>query len=198
MTYWYYLFPLAAYGVGSLSAAILLARVMGLKDPREVGSGNPGATNILRYGGKRLAVLTLLGDMLKGVIPILLVRSITDQPLILALTALAAFLGHLYPVFFRFKGGKGVATALGVFVALSPWLGLVLLLTWVVIAVVFRYSSLAALVTAALAPFYAIWLLPQWPFIVVSLIIAGLLFWRHRGNIQRLLSGAESKIGAAS
>ncbi len=190
-----YLFPVLGYLLGSVSSAIVLARLMGLKDPRLTGSGNPGATNILRYGGKTLAALTLLGDVLKGVVPVVIARAFTDEPLVLALTALGAFIGHLFPVFFRFQGGKGVATALGVLLALSPWLGLALVVTWVLVALISRYSSLSALVAALLAPFYAWWLLPGWPYLLVVAAIAALLIWRHRGNIQRLLAGQEAKIG---
>ena len=190
-----YLFPVLGYLLGSVSSAIVLARLMGLKDPRLIGSGNPGATNILRYGGKTLAALTLLGDVLKGVVPVAVARAFTDEPLVLALTAFGAFMGHLYPVFFRFQGGKGVATAFGVLVALSPWLSLALVATWVLVALISRYSSLSALVTALLAPFYAWWLLPDWPYLLGTAAIAALLIWRHRGNIQRLLGGQEAKIG---
>ena len=192
-----YLLPVGGYLLGSLSSAILLARVMGLRDPREVGSGNPGATNILRYGGKKAAVSTLLGDMLKGLLPVLLARSLSDEPWVLALTAFGAFLGHLYPLYFGFKGGKGVATAFGVFLGLHAGLGLALLLSWIVVALLFRYSSLAALLTAVLAPVYAWWLLPHPSYVGTSLVIALLLIWRHRGNIRRLASGAEDRIGAA-
>jgi len=190
-----YLFPVLGYLLGSVSSAIVLARLMGLKDPRLTGSGNPGATNILRYGGKTLAALTLLGDVLKGVVPVVIARVLTDEPLVLALTAFGAFLGHLYPVFFRFQGGKGVATAFGVLLALSPWLGLALVATWAFVALISRYSSLSALLAALLAPFYAWWLLPGWPYLLVTTAIAALLIWRHRGNIQRLLAGQEAKIG---
>ena len=190
-----YLFPVLGYLLGSVSSAIVLARLMGLTDPRLTGSGNPGATNILRYGGKTLAALTLLGDVLKGVVPVVIARALTDEPLVLALTAFGAFLGHLYPVFFGFQGGKGVATALGVLLALSPWLGLALVVTWVLVALISRYSSLSALLAALLAPFYAWWLLPGWPYLLVTTAIAALLIWRHRGNIQRLLAGQEAKIG---
>ena len=137
-----YALPLFAYLLGSVSTAVVVARAMGISDPREVGSKNPGATNILRYGGKLPALLTLAGDTLKGVLAVLIARAFTDDALILALTGLAVFMGHLYPVFFGFRGGKGVATALGAWFALSPWLGLALVGTWVVAAAVFRYSSL--------------------------------------------------------
>lgn len=195
MTYLYSL-PVIAYLMGSLSSAIIVARLSGLTDPREVGSGNPGATNILRYGGKKLAVLTLVGDMLKGVIPVVVARFFTSEPVILSLVAGGAFLGHLFPLYFGFRGGKGVATALGVFLGLSPLLAAAVMATWLLMAVVFRYSSLAALVAAAMAPVYGWWLLPGNAYLAMSTIIAVFLLYRHRGNIQRLLKGEEDKIGS--
>src|SRR3990172_4688816 len=148
---WLYFLPVLAYLLGSISSAVVIARVMGLPDPRETGSKNPGATNILRYGGKTAAALTLAGDVLKGVLPVLIARALTTDAVIITLTGFGAFLGHLYPVFFSFRGGKGVATALGVWLALSPGVGLALLATWVVMAVLFRYSSLSALTTSVIA-----------------------------------------------
>ncbi|MDH5632544.1 MAG: glycerol-3-phosphate 1-O-acyltransferase PlsY [Gammaproteobacteria bacterium] len=195
MTYLYIL-PVIAYLLGSLSSAIIIARLTGIKDPREVGSGNPGATNILRYGGKKLAAITLLGDVLKGVIPVVLARLITADPLILSLVAGSAFLGHLFPVFFGFKGGKGVATALGVFLGLNPLLAASLMGTWLAMAVVFRYSSLSALVAAVMAPVYSWWLLPGNAYLAMSAMVAVLLVYRHKGNIQRLLKGEEDRIGS--
>lgn len=186
--------PIIAYLFGSISSAIVVAKAFGLPDPRTTGSGNPGATNILRSGGKTAAGVTLLGDVLKGVIPVLLARVVTDDALILALVAAMAYVGHLYPLFFGFRGGKGVATALGVYLALNPWMGLALIGTWLVTAVVSRYSSLAALVAAALSPLFAWHLLPGTPYILMSVVLAALLFWRHRGNIQRLAAGQEDKI----
>lgn len=193
-----YLFVPLAYLAGSISTAVVIARVSKLEDPRNVGSGNPGATNILRYGGKWAAVVTLLGDVLKGIIPVLIARAFTNNPLILALTGFMAFIGHLYPVFFGFRGGKGVATALGVWFALSPLVALALAGTWLVVAAVSRYSSLSALTAAVLAPAYVWWLTGGWPYLVVSLAMSALLIWRHRSNIQKLLSGKESKIGRAA
>lgn len=190
-----YLFPVLGYLLGSISTAVVIARLMKLEDPRNVGSGNPGATNILRYGGRRAAALTLLGDALKGVIPVLIARAFTAEPMILALTGLLSFLGHLYPIFFGFRGGKGVATALGVWLALSPWVALALVTSWLAMAGVFRYSSLAAVTAAALAPVY-VWIFHgPLPYVVVSAIMSLLLIWRHRANIKKLLAGAESKIG---
>lgn len=190
-----YLLPVAAYLVGSISSAIVVARAMGLPDPREVGSRNPGATNILRYGGRTAAALTLFGDVLKGVIPVLIARVLTSDPAILAATAGGAFLGHLYPVFFGFQGGKGVATALGVSLALNAWLGLLLVATWLSMAVLFRYSSLAALIAALAAPFYTWWLMPHAAYVVMMIGMSALLILRHRDNIRRLRAGEESRIG---
>jgi glycerol-3-phosphate acyltransferase PlsY len=192
---WLYLLPLLAYLFGSVSSAIVIARLMGLQDPRDVGSKNPGATNILRYGGKTAAILTLAGDILKGVIPVLIARALTADAMILALTGFAAFLGHLLPVFHGFKGGKGVATALGVWLALSPWVGLLLLATWVLMAVLFRYSSLAGLVASLAAPLYVAWLSPGLPYLVTMIVMSAILIFRHRSNIRKLLAGTETKIG---
>ena len=189
-----YLLPPLAYLFGSISSAVVVARLLGLPDPRTVGSGNPGATNILRLGSKGGAALTLAGDVLKGVVPVLLARTLTDDPVILALTAAGAFLGHLFPVFFAFQGGKGVATGLGVYLALSPWLGLALVGTWLGVALVFRYSSLAAMATAALSPLLTHWLLPGRPYQLMSVLLAALLLWRHRSNLRRLLNGEEDRI----
>ncbi|MEK7207353.1 MAG: glycerol-3-phosphate 1-O-acyltransferase PlsY [Pseudomonadota bacterium] len=190
-----YLLPLAAYLFGSISTAVVVAKAMGLQDPRQVGSGNPGATNILRYGGKLAAIVTLVGDILKGVIPVAVARLLTDDPMILAATVFMAFIGHLFPVFFGFKGGKGVATALGVWFALNPWIGLALMATWLVTAIVFRYSSLSALAASVAAPFYVAWLSPGLPYVVVMSSMSGFLIFRHRSNIRNLLAGTETKIG---
>ena len=195
----------AAYLIGSLSFAVLVSRVMGLNDPRTYGSKNPGATNVLRSGNKAAAVVTLLLDALKGWLPVVAVAwwgepyGLGDGTV--ALVGLAAFLGHLFPVFFRFQGGKGVATAAGVIIGFQPWLGLAALLTWVIVAYFFRYSSLASIVTAVFAPaFYLFgdrvaWSAPG--VMVLSLAVMGvLLVWRHADNINRLLAGKESKLGA--
>ncbi len=183
-----------AYLFGSISSAVIVSKLMGLDDPRTQGSGNPGATNVLRLGGKKAAIITLAGDVLKGLLPVIIAKSLTTSPTVLALTAFAAFLGHLYPVFFGFKGGKGVATAIGAIIGLSISTAGLLMLTWLVIAVVTRYSSLAALVASALAPFYAWWLALPNAIILAMTLIAVMLFWRHRENIGRLLAGQESKI----
>jgi len=186
---------LGAYLIGSLSSAVILCKVAGLPDPRTQGSGNPGATNVLRMGSKKLAGLVLLIDVLKGVIPVLIGRFIGFDIDILTLIAFFAFLGHLYPVFFQFKGGKGVATALGAFLALSPLLAGAALLTWILIFVISRISSLSAIAAAALAPVYGLWLINSAFARGVILLIALLLLWRHRSNIQRLLAGEEKKSG---
>ena len=189
----------AAYLIGSLSFAVIISRLMGLSDPRSYGSGNPGATNVLRSGNKAAAILTLLFDALKGYVPVLLV-TLFGAPWGLgegtaALVGLAAFLGHLWPVFFRFQGGKGVATAAGVILALNPWLGAATLLTWIIIAAFFRYSSLAAIVSALFAPFYQLLIWGGGPIAGAVAVMGLLLIWRHSANIQKLLKGTESKLG---
>ncbi len=182
-----------AYLLGSVSAAIITCKVMGLPDPRSEGSKNPGATNVLRYGGKKAAAITLFGDMLKGLLPVLIAQAVGVEESVIAATAMAAFLGHLYPVFFGFQGGKGVATAMGVFLGLSWPLALALLATWLIVAKVFKVSSLAALIAAALAPLYTWFIEPGSIYFSLSIVIAILLLWRHRSNIQRLLEGTEDK-----
>ena len=191
----YLLLPLAGYLLGSISSAVLVSRLMNLPDPRSEGSGNPGATNVLRLGNKPAAALTLAGDVLKGVIPVLIANWLSDDTLVVALAGAGAFLGHLFPVFFAFKGGKGVATALGVFVAVSPPLALALVLTWLTIAVIFRYSSLAALASAISAPAWAWWIIREPAYAVLALVLGLILVWRHRENIRRLTNGTESRIG---
>jgi len=197
------LFPLlaalAGYLVGSLSFAVIISRVMGLSDPRSYGSGNPGATNVLRSGNKKAAVLTLLFDALKGYVPVLLVSLYGERFGLgegtMALVALGAFLGHLWPVFFKFKGGKGVATAAGAIFGLNWMLGLAVLASWLIIAFFTRYSSLAAIVAAAFAPFYQMLIWEAGPTAGVLVLMALLLIWRHEGNIRKLMAGTESKIG---
>lgn len=192
-------FPVAililAYLIGSLSSAIILCRLAGLPDPRTQGSGNPGATNVLRIGGKKLAATVLVIDVLKGVIPVLIAHMIGLPLHWVAATALAAFLGHLFPLFFQFKGGKGVATALGGFLALSPTLAGAALLTWLAMFIISRISSLSALTAAAMAPVYSLWLMPNIAARWIILVMALLLIIRHHGNIRRLLSGEEKKSG---
>ncbi|MGK2900447.1 MAG: glycerol-3-phosphate 1-O-acyltransferase PlsY [Burkholderiaceae bacterium] len=190
---------IAAYLIGSLSFAVIVSRAMGLSDPRSYGSGNPGATNVLRSGNKAAAVLTLLLDALKGYVPVVLVREFgapygLDEGT-LAMVGLAAFVGHLWPVFFRFAGGKGVATAAGVLLAWNPWLGLATLATWIVVAVFTRYASLASVVAAVFAPFYQLLIWGGGPVAVAVMVMGGLLIWRHRTNLQKLLKGTESRLG---
>ncbi len=196
------LFIAAAYLLGSLSFAVIVSRAMGLPDPRSFGSGNPGATNVLRTGRKAAAALTLLGDALKGWIAVVLARALAPQfglgEGVVLLCALAVFIGHLFPVFFRFQGGKGVATALGVLVGLNPWLGLACLATWIAMALLFRISSLSALVTALLAPLYAGLLLGWGDTAVAVLAITLLLIYRHKSNLIKLVNGEEARIGKRS
>ncbi|HEB93617.1 MAG TPA: glycerol-3-phosphate 1-O-acyltransferase [Gammaproteobacteria bacterium] len=182
---------LGAYLAGSLSAAIITCRLMGLPDPRSQGSGNPGATNVMRVGGKKPAAITLAGDAIKGLLPVLLAQALAVSTPVLALTALAAFLGHLYPLFFGFKGGKGVATAFGVLTALAWPVALCLLAVWLLMAKVFHISSLAALTAAALSPLFMWWLQPEPELISVSVVISLMLIWRHHQNIRQLLDGSE-------
>ena len=185
---------IGAYLLGSISSAIIVCRLMGLPDPRTQGSNNPGATNVLRLGGKKPAAITLLGDSLKGLIPMLVAHLLDASPLVLALTGMAAFLGHLYPVFFGFQGGKGVATALGVQFGLHWGIGAGVGLIWLFMAKVINISSLSALVSMALAP-VIVWLV--WPapeLIAMQILLSLILFWRHRSNIRNLFEGKEGKI----
>ena len=199
----YLLVAVASYLIGSISFAVVVSSAMGLADPRSYGSGNPGATNVLRTGNKLAAILTLLGDAFKGWLPVWLVAHFgarfgldqTGLNTVIALAAIAVFLGHLYPVFFRFQGGKGVATAAGVLLAIHPALGLATLLTWLIIAFFFRYSSLAALVAAVFAPFFQVFLFGPSRISLAVLAMSALLVWRHRANISKLLAGKESRIG---
>ncbi len=183
-----------AYLFGSLSTAIILCKIMRLPDPRSTGSGNPGATNVLRYGGKKVAIITLLGDITKCAVPVLLAKWYGLNETGLALVAFAAFFGHLYPLFFHFKGGKGVAPALGCWLALAWPVGLILAATWFCIAMITRYSSLAALLTALIAPVYA-WYFTNETFALMTCFMSLLLIYRHAKNIRNLYNGKESKIG---
>jgi len=185
---------IAAYLFGSISTAVIVCRLLSLPDPRLQGSKNPGATNVLRIGGKKAAAMTLVGDALKGVIPVAIARLLAFDDLSLAITAMLAFLGHLYPLFFGFKGGKGVATAVGVISVISWQTGVCLIATWLIIAKIFRISSLAALIAATLAPPYLWYWEKSIPLLVLSLLISLLLIWRHKSNIQKLITGAEDKI----
>jgi glycerol-3-phosphate acyltransferase PlsY len=189
----------AAYLVGSLSFAVIVSRFMGLADPRSYGSGNPGATNVLRSGNKAAALLTLAFDALKGYLPVMAALW-ARGPLgwgeaTVGLVGLAAFVGHLWPVFFRFQGGKGVATAAGVLMALNPLLGAATLLTWLIVAFFTRYSSLAAIVAAAFAPFFQLLMWGASPMVLPIAVMSLLLVWRHEGNIRKLMAGTESKLG---
>ena len=185
------LLPIFGYLLGSIATAIVVARLLHLPDPRQAGSGNPGTTNVLRLGGKRPAALTLAGDLIKGVIPVALARFLGLEDWALAAVALATFLGHLYPIYFGFRGGKGVATALGILLALQPLLGVAVLLVWVLIFLLTRLSSLAALGAALAAPFLGFVLNPQRGEQALVVALALLILWRHRSNIARLRSGAE-------
>ena len=186
---------LAAYLAGSIASAVLVCRALDLPDPRGEGSGNPGATNVLRIGGKGPAALTLAGDVLKGVAPVLLAKALALSPAAQALTALAAFLGHLYPLYFRFRGGKGVATALGAVTALAWPVGLAMCVLWLAVAAATRYSSLASMVAAVGAPAAALWLAPGPANVAALAALAAFVLWRHRGNVRRLVDGTESRIG---
>lgn len=183
-----------AYLLGSISSAIIVCRLMGLPDPRTEGSNNPGATNVLRIGGKKAAAITLLGDSLKGVVPMLVCHTLDRSEAVFALAAVAAFLGHLYPVFFGFRGGKGVATALGVQFGLYWMFGAAVGATWLFMAKVAKISSLAALISMALAPVYLWFLWPSAELLAMQLFITVLLFWRHRSNIRKLLDGTEGRL----
>lgn len=196
---------LASYLLGSISFAVVVSRCMGLQDPRSFGSGNPGATNVLRTGNKRAAVLTLLGDTAKGAVAVAATAWVASRmgmsASVLGASAVAVFLGHVYPVFLKFKGGKGVATALGVLLALSPWLGVATAATWLIVAYAMRYSSLAAIVSAIFAPlYYFLGAGIAWPMnkavAIAIIVISVVLLFRHQANISRLMTGKESRLGA--
>jgi glycerol-3-phosphate acyltransferase PlsY len=195
----FWLIPMA-YLLGSISFAVIVSRVMGLPDPYTHGSKNPGATNVLRTGNKVAAVLTLIGDAAKGWVPVTIARAVVGDPslesanILLGLVALAAFLGHLYPVFHRFKGGKGVATACGILFAISSVLGLATLGTWLIVAIFMRYSSLAALCAAVFAPLYFTFLFGAQPMGLAILAMSLLLIYRHRSNIRNLMNGTETRL----
>ena len=183
-----------AYLAGSLASAVIVCKIMGLEDPREQGSGNPGTTNVLRLHGKTAALLTLCGDVLKGALPVLLLRYVQAPDVFVAAAGLAAFSGHLYPLFFGFRGGKGVATLLGVLLAFHWLLGAAFIMTWLLVALLSRYSSLAAITAALLAPVYC-WLMLPSPYLVAGTgLMSAILIWRHRSNIKNLLAGKENKI----
>lgn len=191
-----------AYLIGSVSFAVVVSKAYGLADPRTYGSKNPGATNVLRSGKKSAAVLTLVGDAAKGWLAVFLVQWFGPRYGIgeagVALVALAVFLGHLFPVFFRFRGGKGVATALGILLAVDVWLGCATLATWIIIAVFFRYSSLAAVISAVFAPLYQAMFWEVGPTTLAITFMSLLLLWRHSENIGKLIAGKESRLGASA
>ncbi len=189
----------AGYLVGSLSFAVIVSRAMGLADPRSYGSGNPGATNVLRTGNKAAAIATLALDALKGYVPVIVALLLAERfgwgERTVAATGLAAFLGHLWPVFFKFKGGKGVATAAGVLFGFNPLLGAATLITFAIIAAFFRYASLASIAAALFAPFYQLLIWEADAYAMAIVVMSLLLVWRHEGNIRKLIAGTESKIG---
>jgi len=184
-----------AYLVGSVSSAVLISKAMGLPDPRVAGSKNPGATNVLRVGGKKAAIFTLLGDILKGWLPVMIGKALGVSTGFVALIGLAVFLGHLYPVFFKFRGGKGVATALGVLLAIAWPVGLFVLITWLFVVLVSKISSLAALVAAVMSPLYMLYLSEVGVFVLMNILMSLLLFYRHRSNIKNLMAGTEERLG---
>lgn len=184
------------YLLGSLPFAVIVSKAFGLADPRSFGSGNPGATNVLRSGNKQAALLTLLGDAAKGWLAMVLAGALGADPFGVALAGLAAFLGHVFPVFLKFKGGKGVATAVGVLAGFSGWLALICMGVWLATAAATRYSSLAALVAATAAPVAAWWFPGRADAAIAITFMSALLIWRHKENIQRLLAGTESRIGS--
>lgn len=185
-----------AYLLGSVSTAIIVCRMMGLADPRTVGSNNPGATNVLRHGGKKAAALTLLGDMLKGLLAVLIASVLTANEFAMAIAGFGAFIGHLYPVFFQFKGGKGVATFFGALLGINWMAGLAALACWLLFAKVFKISSLAALITACAVPVLLYYLGSSPPVIGICIIMSVLLIWRHRSNIRKLITGSEDTISS--
>ncbi|MSP27031.1 MAG: glycerol-3-phosphate 1-O-acyltransferase [Methylococcales bacterium] len=187
-----WLFIPAAYLIGSISCAIIVCRLMGLPDPREQGSGNPGATNVMRFGGQKAAIITLLGDLVKGLIPVIAAKLLNVPVEVLAATGLAAFMGHLYPVFFKFEGGKGVATSIGVLLGFSWLLGLAFVGTWLAVYKLGKISSLSALVASVLSPISAWFIVGDITLVGASLLMTVLLVWRHKSNIQKLLAGDEN------
>ena len=191
----YLVYALAGYLVGSVSTAIITCRLMGLDDPRQVGSNNPGATNVLRHGGKKAAIITLIGDMLKGVFPVVVVAAIEPASMAIAVTGLGAFLGHVFPVYYGFRGGKGVATYYGALLGFSWITALAAMLIWNLTALVTKISSLSALVSALCAPFL-LWYISGSAELTVALgIMTLILFWRHRSNVRNIIDGKEHKIG---
>ncbi len=191
----HFIFPIIGYLIGSVSAAIIVCKLMRLPDPRSEGSGNPGATNVLRVGGKTAAAITLLGDAAKGFVPVFAATAMDIPPLWIGLTAVACVLGHLFPVFFQFKGGKGVATTIGAVFGISWLSGLLFIASWLALSLLFRISSLAALGTLLALPVF-LWITTRsFDMVICSVVIALLIFWRHKENIKRLMRGEEPKIG---
>lgn len=191
-------FALTAYLIGSISFAVIVSRAFGLPDPRSYGSGNPGATNVLRTGSKAAAVLALLGDSIKGWFAVFVAQRFSEPEMLdisLAATALAVMIGHMYPLFFRFQGGKGVSTMLGILVALNYYLAAGAVATWLIIVIFFRISSLAALISALFVPFFSFLLYGLHPIMIAATANSLLIIWRHKSNIQNLLAGRESRIG---
>lgn len=190
----YFVYALAAYLLGSISTAIITCKLMGLEDPRGVGSNNPGATNVLRTGGKKAAIITLLGDMLKGLIAVLVAQQFSDDIFVIAITGIAAFLGHLYPLYYRFKGGKGVATFYGVLLGINWMLGLAALAVWGLVMLLFRISGLSALISAFSSPFIVWYLGGSEVLIIAVSFMTALLIWRHRSNIKQMLQNSATEI----
>jgi glycerol-3-phosphate acyltransferase PlsY len=190
------IFLIIAYLLGSLSSAIIVCKIMGLPDPRTQGSGNPGATNVLRIGGKQAAIIVLLGDALKGFIPVFLAHILGVNNFALGLVALAALLGHLYPLFFNFQGGKGVATGIGAMFGISFVLGLVAIIVWGVVALISRYVAYASCAAIGVATLLSPWITSQYGYFIPLLIISFLVVWRHQDNFQRIRAGTEKRIGA--
>lgn len=189
---------LGAYGLSSIPFGIVITRLMGLGDLRTIGSGNIGATNVLRTGSKLAAALTLIGDIGKGGLAVLITASLTQNPALIAIAAIAGVIGHCFPVWLSFNGGKGVATGIGVILAVNPWAGVAMMVTWLVTAGVFRISSLAAIVSYLAAPIWVFTLTDlteQWPYTLAAGMIAGISIWRHQSNIARLIKGQEPRIG---
>lgn len=189
-----FLLVVAAYFVGSASAAIITCKLMGKDDPRSLGSKNPGATNVMRFAGKKAAFFTLVGDLFKGLIPIAIGHALDLSWGWLILIGIAAFLGHLYPIYYGFKGGKGVATALGIYFGLNPIVGAVIGITWLISSLLFNMSSLSALIACLLAPIYYFWVTGSIDLFLGLVFIAVFIYWSHRGNIMKIIDGTESKI----
>lgn len=189
-----YFLVILAYFIGSVSAAIITCKLLGKVDPRTVGSKNPGATNVLRHAGKTAAAITLLGDSLKGLIPVAIGHALGLSWGWLGLIGLAALLGHIYPIYYGFKGGKGVATAIGLYIGLHPLVGLIVILSWLAMAFAFNISSLSALIATLLAPLYFYWVTGSVPLLIALIAITTIIYWRHRSNIKNILEGTEGKI----